>query len=597
MPVIGTAGHVDHGKTTLVGALTGRDTDRFEEEKRRGLTIDLGFAWVTLPGGLEVGFVDVPGHERFMKNMLAGVDGLDAALLVVAADEGWMPQTEEHVAVLDLLGVTTGVVALTRTDLVDDETADLAALEVHEYLEGTSLQGAPLVRTAAPRGEGVGDLLAALAHMMDGIPAAADVGRPRMWIDRAFVIAGAGTVVTGTMLDGCLHVGDMLAVWPGTLQARIRAMESHEQTVATAVPGHRTALNLAGVERRRIKRGAMVGREGDWRPTTRVLASVRVVRSLGKPLTERGAYHLHVGTAAHPVRMRIAGSRHIDTSGDVVMTLETPLPLGAGDRFILRDTGRRAVVGGGRILDPHPGRTDAAVAAPRLRSALTEGPDGIAKTLLELRGVVGVTALLADSGGGAPPPGTVIEGTALSAAARASLADTAADLVEAYHRDHPLRPGIPRARLASELDVEAAVAVAVIDDDPRFAVEGATVRMVDFTERWTEAQDGAWERATLELGANLAVPRASSLDLDPDLLHAAVRRGLAVAVADDVVYLAGQIDEIRNRFDELPASFTVSQFRQHFSLSRRHAVPLLEWFDAAGDTVRRGDTRTVKPGK
>jgi selenocysteine-specific elongation factor len=241
MPVVGTAGHVDHGKSTLIRALTGRDPDRWEEEKRRGLTIDLGFAWMDLDG-VPVGFVDVPGHERFIKNMLAGIEAVQAALFVVAADEGWMPQSEEHLAVLDLLDLDTAVVALTRIDLVDGDTAALAALEIEEALAGTSLEGSQIVGVSAPTGQGIDELRAALASAV-GRTAIEDVGRPRLWVDRSFVISGAGTVVTGTLTGGSLAVGDEVVLWPGRHQARVRSLQSHEAARETVGPGTRAAAN------------------------------------------------------------------------------------------------------------------------------------------------------------------------------------------------------------------------------------------------------------------------------------------------------------------------------------------------------------------
>ncbi|MGH8875565.1 MAG: selenocysteine-specific translation elongation factor, partial [Acidimicrobiia bacterium] len=251
MPVVGTAGHVDHGKSTLVRALTGRDPDRWEEEKRRGLTIDLGFAWTTLPDGSEVSFVDVPGHERFIKNMLAGVEAIDVALLVVAADEGWMPQSEEHLAVLDLLGVRHGVVAVTKVDRVDADMVELATLEVEERLRGTSLEGCPVVPVAAPAGKGLDELRARLVEATAASERPA-TGRSRLWIDRAFTIAGAGTVVTGTLLDGPLEVGEQVTVWPLQIDARVRGLQSHERDLRRAEPRRRVAINLAGLDRHQL---------------------------------------------------------------------------------------------------------------------------------------------------------------------------------------------------------------------------------------------------------------------------------------------------------------------------------------------------------
>ena len=258
MPIIATAGHVDHGKSTLVEALTGRDPDRWAEEKERGLTIDLGFAWSELATGAMVGFVDVPGHERFMKNMLAGVGAIDVALFVVAADEGWMPQSEEHLSVLDLLGVRHGVIALTRTDLVDADTVEIAELEVGDQVQGTSLAEWPIVPVSPVTGFGLDAVRSALVSQLESAGPPTNVGRPRMWVDRSFVIAGAGVVVTGTLTNGPLRRGDKLTLFPGNRPVRVRGLQSHEAEVDTAEPGTRTAINLSGVDRDLVARGALL---------------------------------------------------------------------------------------------------------------------------------------------------------------------------------------------------------------------------------------------------------------------------------------------------------------------------------------------------
>ncbi|MFZ0012617.1 MAG: selenocysteine-specific translation elongation factor, partial [Acidimicrobiia bacterium] len=262
MPVVGTAGHVDHGKSTLIQRITGRNPDRWVEERERGLTIDLGFAWAILPDGPEVSFVDVPGHERFLKNMLAGIEAIDVALFVVAADEGWMPQSEEHLAVLDLLGVSRGVVAVTKADAVDEDLLELAMAEVGERLEGTSLSSAPIVAVSGRTGDGVPRLLGELVAQLPAKPF--DEGRPRLWVDRSFPVAGAGTIVTGTLLDGSLSVDDTVVIAPAGSTARIRGIQSHEKTHDSVGPARRVALNLGGIDHHDIRRGDMLGLPGQW---------------------------------------------------------------------------------------------------------------------------------------------------------------------------------------------------------------------------------------------------------------------------------------------------------------------------------------------
>ncbi|MGH2819515.1 MAG: selenocysteine-specific translation elongation factor, partial [Actinomycetota bacterium] len=361
MHVIGTAGHVDHGKSTLVQRLTGIDPDRFAEEKRRGLTIDLGFAWLPLPSGREIGLVDVPGHERFIKNMLAGAGGISVCLFVVAANEGWMPQSSEHLAILDVLGVSHGVVALTKKDTVDDETLEMAIAEVEERVAQSSLKGAPIVPCSGTTGEGLHALVGEIDRAVGSAPPAPDLDRPRLWVDRVFTIAGAGTVVTGTLAGGSLAVGDEVVISPEQRRARVRSIQSHKKEVAGIAPGNRVALNLAGLERQGAERGDAVVRHGQWRPTARVDALIRVVPSFvsGRDhlLTEKGAHLLYAGSAETPVRVKLLTDEALAAgeSGFAQLYLRDPLPLARGDRFVLRDAGRILTFGGGEVLDPLPG--------------------------------------------------------------------------------------------------------------------------------------------------------------------------------------------------------------------------------------------------
>ncbi|MDP9234375.1 MAG: selenocysteine-specific translation elongation factor, partial [Actinomycetota bacterium] len=362
MHVIGTAGHVDHGKSALVERLTGIDPDRFEEEKRRGLTIDLGFAWLTLPSGNEIGLIDVPGHERFIKNMLAGAGGISICLFVVAANEGWKPQSAEHLSILQILGITSGVVALTKSDTVDEEALELVTLEVQEQLAASALADAPVVACSAVTGQGVGELVAELDRVVSSAPPVPDNDRPRLWVDRVFTIAGAGTVVTGTLSGGSIAAGDEAEVVPEGRNARVRTIQSHKREVSRAAPGTRVALNLAGLERQGAVRGDAIVRPGQWRSTRLVDARVEVLpenlSGADHALTEKGAHLLYVGSAETPVRLRLLDSEKIRPGefGFARLFLRDPLPVTRGDRFVLRDAGRVLTFGGGEILDPQPTR-------------------------------------------------------------------------------------------------------------------------------------------------------------------------------------------------------------------------------------------------
>src|SRR3954447_12483634 len=337
MYVIGTAGHVDHGKSTLVLALTGIDPDRLQEEKAREMTIDLGFAWLTLPSGREVSVVDVPGHERFIKNMLAGVGGLDAALLIIAADEGPMPQTEEHLDILHLLGITKGIVALTKRDLVDDEWLDLMQEEVRERLLGTRLEGAPIVPVSARTGQGLDDLRAELDRLLQDTPPRADRGRPRLPIDRAFTISGFGTVVTGTLTDGSLRVGQEVEVVPSDgLRGRIRGLQSHKHKVESIGPGNRVAVNITGVDVDDLSRGMVLANPGWLEPTNRLDIYLNLVSDALAPIEQNQLLDFFTGSAETPARITLRDADRLEPgqSGWAQLRLRDPIAVAKGDRYI-----------------------------------------------------------------------------------------------------------------------------------------------------------------------------------------------------------------------------------------------------------------------
>ncbi len=387
MRVVATAGHVDHGKSSLVLALTGTDPDRFEEEKRRGLTIDLGFAHAVLPSGEGVSFIDVPGHVRFLRNMLAGVGGVDACLFVVAATEGWKPQSEEHLRILELVGVRHGVIALTKVDAVDDEWGELATLDVADHVAGSFLEGAPIIGVSSVTGAGLDDLRAALDELVARTPSAADRQRPRLWIDRVFAARGSGTVVTGTLTGGRVAVGDHLEA--NGHAVRVRAIQSLGTPRDEIGPGNRVALNLVGVEHGDLERGHAVVQGGRWRPTELVDASLSVLPALDHGVSRRGAYAAYVGSGEFPVKVRVLGPDviHPGAEGLVRLHLQRSLPLLPGDRFILRESGRNETVGGGEVLDIAP-----------IRPASKAQPDRSVDRVVAERGWVDVDDLEAMTG-------------------------------------------------------------------------------------------------------------------------------------------------------------------------------------------------------
>lgn len=585
MPIIATAGHVDHGKSTLVEALTGTDPDRWAEEKQRGLTIDLGFAWTDI-GGRPVGFVDVPGHERFIKNMLAGVGAVDCALLVVAADSGWMPQTEEHASVLSLLETRSGVIALTRIDLTDSDTVELATLEILEEIEGTSLSDWPIVPVSAITGEGL-DVLKQRLEERVGNQASTDAPF-RMWIDRSFTIQGSGLVVTGSVASGSIEVGDPVVVLPAGHESRIRGLHRHDHPIDTVHAGDRAAVNLVMGTSAEIHRGQLLTAPGTVAVTSTFLGTVIPARSFDE-IPKRGAFHVHMGTAdTAAVIRRITG-----TDGFVITTAD-PLPMTVGDRFIVRDTGRKAIVGGGRILDPHPSPHTRPVDVVALTNITEASPNDQADALLEQRGIADTKELLLSTGGGVAKSGIRAGASLISTARAADIAADMADIVDRYHADYPLRPGIGRSELASRLRIDDEVVSAIIGSGDTFAISEGAVRRSGFANTLNESEEAAWLQVRASLEESFDVPRLRSLDLAPELLHAVIRRGDLVQIDDDLAFTERQLSEIVSGVRRLPDGFTVSAFKDHFGMTRRQAIPILEWLDRTGVTRRSGDGRSAR---
>ena len=578
MPVIATAGHVDHGKSTLIEALTGRNPDRLAEEKQRGMTIDLGFAWTTLASGRAVGFVDVPGHQRFIANMLAGVGSVSSALLVVAADEGWKPQTEEHLAALDLLGIHRVAVGLTKSDLTEE--VESAVERVREHLVGTLAASAPIVPVSARTGEG----LDALRQVLDELTVdAIDADRPSLWIDRVFTVKGAGTVVTGTLTGGSLSVGQELASWPGNRQARVRTIESHEQRIDRAPPGSRVGVNLVGAHHSDLARGTRLALPGALRATSRFHGTFRRARYVDQ-LRERGAYQIHVGTATVAATLRKMGADH------VLVQLASPLWLEAGDRYLLRDAGRHLVVGGGLVLDPAPqGRgSEISGRSQALSDAWAGGRDRLATVLLETRGMANRADLTAWSGGGLPSG--VGDGDVVSDERAAQLVEAAQDVVESYHREHPLEAGMTVGGLAKAMGLDEGLTRLIAGKSSELVLDGATVARVG---AGAASVDPAWELVAAHL-RTAAPPTLDELAVPLEVLRRLIRDGRVVRVADNLVYLPEVLQEVVARARSLGKPFTVSEFRQLIGVSRKHAVPLLEHFDREGTTIRQGNQRTLR---
>lgn len=567
MRVVATAGHVDHGKSSLVLALTGTDPDRFEEEKRRGLTIDLGFAHAELPSGEGISFIDVPGHVRFLRNMLAGVGGIDACLFVVAATEGWKPQSEEHLRILELLGVRHGVIALTKVDLVDDEWRDIATLEVLDHVAGTFLADAPIVPVAATAGLGLDELRTALDQLVVDTPVAHDRGRPRLWVDRVFAAKGSGTVVTGTLTGGVLTVDDHVSVGHRHADVRIRSIQSLGTTVAGIGAGNRVALNLAGIEHTEVERGDAVVHRGQWLPTLRFDATLHVLDRLDHEVSRRGAYVAYIGSGEFSVKVRVLGSEAIQPGeqGLVRMHLPHQLPLLPGDRYVLRESGRGETIGGGEVLDIHP-----VLAASKAR------PDRDVQRLVRERGWVSAADLELLTGEAHPPTiGTwvftpdALEAMTVSVHERvANAGPLGLDVAVLDDRERAVL-----ARL-DDVVVEAGRARQVQARDP-LADHPFVAALLD--ARFTPPDAAAVDRAELRQLAR----RGLVVERDGAFFHPATIEAAAQIAAD---LLADQ-----------PAGFTVAQFRDATGSSRKHALPLVAELDSRGITRRRDELRIAGP--
>jgi selenocysteine-specific elongation factor len=557
MHVVATAGHVDHGKSALVRALTGIEPDRLAEERRRGLTIDLGFAWTDLPAAGTVAFVDVPGHARFIGTMLAGVAVVEAALLCVDAREGWRAQTEEHLRILDVVGVPAGLVAITKAALADDEGVSAVAHDIGRRTAGTVLDGAPVVACDALDGRGLDALCRHLDAVLAARSPALDRGCPRLWVDRSFTVAGAGTVVTGGVGHGGLAGGDRVEVRGagGVLPARLRGIQALGRAAEWAAPGTRAALNLSGVDHRAVHRGDAVVRPGEWRVTDSVDATLTVLPGLGHDVTRRGAYLAYVGTGEHAVRLHLLDAARVAPGGTswVRLTLDRALPLIRGDRYVLRETGRSETVGGGEVLDVAPAR-----------------------------------AIPPGAGGGEPLPGP-------------------AELTAALEASRPV--GLDVARLDER---QRATLARLVEDGTATTVAGYAV-----APAWRD--ELARHPAVRALEERPFAPPPLDPDLDPEVRRALLRRG--IVVAKDGVHFAASARTAavrvlarlagprpgRNRgagsddagtddpgIGDPSAGFTVSEARQALGTTRRWALPLLGLLDDAGLTTRHGDRRRLR---
>lgn len=622
--IVGTAGHVDHGKTTLIKAMTGINTDRLKEEQERGLTIDLGFASLVLPSGRQVGIVDVPGHEKFLKNMLAGASGVDIAVLVVAADEGAMPQTREHMEILELLETKHGVVALTKSDMVEEDWLDIVEEDLRETLKDTFLKDVKIVRVSGVTGEGVSDLIAEIDRLSQIVEQRSIVGPFRLPVDRVFTMTGFGTVVTGTLVSGTMKLGDPVKVLPEGLDTRIRQIQVHGKKQETAFAGSRVAVNLAGIETSDIRRGSVIVPPSYIQASSTIDASVQVLKESPRPLKNRTRIRLHIGTAEIIGRTMILGADEIapGEKGLVQLRLEEPVAAARGDRFVIRFFSPTKLAGGGIVLDPaaikHK-RGDQAIIdrlnrrikgdpADIIEDALALAPAGLqkkdiaAKTgLADAEIDSALTNLISEE--------KIIEhsGRYINSAVYAGAEARAKAALESYHKANPMRPGMPKEELRTHLGMQMDTKgyqsmLALTASRSAIAISETTVKLPAHEPSLNPQQEKiakSIESDFLQSGANppLASETEQKYGADSkEIISLLVERGILIKITPELLIHKDSLQNAENairQYLESNGQITVAQFRDLIGSSRKYVVPLLEYFDSKRVTRRMGDQRVL----
>jgi len=614
--VVGTAGHVDHGKSTLIHALTGIDPDRLSEEKSRGMTIELGFAWLELPSGAEISIVDVPGHERFIKNMLMGAGGVDVALLIVAADEGVMPQTREHVAILDLLGIEIGIVVMTKKDLVDQDWLDLVTLDVQESLEGTTLEHAEVVSVSAENGDGLDELRATLDKLIADLPAHQSTGNPRLSVDRSFTISGFGAVVTGTLADGSLTVGQEVEILPSGLKARIRSLQVHEESVDEVGPGTRLAVNLNGIDHADIQRGDLVTSMNWLETSTAFDATFRVIPDAPRPVRHNHRVTLFAGTREVPATLRVLEGDQImpGASGWIQVRTQEKIPVVRGDSFVVRDT--ENTLGGGKILAPNAPRrkrNDSETISQLETIASGTSEDMTFNSLVGLEPatcaqVAGATGssqedvnealIVLESEGRVKRLGND-SGHIISVGGWSEIIKTATETLSKFHATYPLRQGMPLQDFRGQLKLKTAPFAAVsvsLDSEGIIATQDATVRTPNHSPILSDSQHSEAENYLCLIALDRYSP-STERPIDIEILQYLAERGDVVRIAGDIVYPADAYEEMESKIVSSGADgqeVTIPSVRKMFGTSRKYTLAVLEHMDSKGITRRVGDTRFVR---
>ena len=628
MHILGTAGHVDHGKSTLIAALTGTHPDRLKEEKAREMTIELGFASMKLPNSEEVGIIDVPGHRDFIGNMLAGIGGIDAVLLVVAADEGVSAQTREHLAIVDLLDIKRGVIVLTKTDLVQDpDWLELVSMDIRELVQPTSLATAPIVSVSARTGFGIPVLLDQIEITLNGIPSRKDLGKPRLPVDRVFTLTGFGTVVTGTLLDGSLKIGDEVVCLPRGKTGRIRGLQNHHHKLQKIDPGFRAAVNIVNLSLQDIERGDVIAHPGDYKPTNLLDAHFRLLKDSPFHLKHNLEVKLFLGSSETTARIRLLGSQGLKPGESAFIQLRTDHPVVAskGDRFILRLPSPSETLGGGMVLDPEPGRVYKRFDTEnldRLDSMFSGNDNELINQILTTLKVTNLTALSQKS---ALPMeevsqivSTMLERgeviglgnsrdirkiTLISPAYWQTLYQDSLEILTDFHQSNPYKAGMPREELRTELNLSQVLFDQVLDkmaEDLSLIQKGSLVWATPHHVVLTPADQVKVAPILAEFLANqFSPPDINQLQaqIGTNLLEGLLSSQILVAVSDQVVFTPEALLAMREWVqDTIRANgeLSLAQFRDQFSTSRKYAAAVLEYFDSIGFTYRKGDVRGLR---
>ena len=630
MRVIGTAGHVDHGKSTLIAALTGTHPDRLKEEQAREMTIELGFGWMTLPNGEEIGIVDVPGHRDFIENMLSGIGGIDAALLVIAADEGVMPQTKEHLAILDLLQIPAGLIVLTKTDLASDsEWLDLVETDIRSAVTDTILNNAPIIRVSAKNNTGLDELTSHLQALITQKPARLDLSRPRLPVDRVFTMSGFGTVVTGTLSDGTFSIGDEVEILPSGLTGRIRGLQTHKKKEDTSIPGSRTAVNISGVSTEQIQRGNVVAHPNQYQPTRRLDAHLQLLKDISSPIKHGQEVKFFVGASETIGTLRLLGIEELPPGkeGWIQLELREPLVAVRGDRYILRRPSPGETLGGGVVVDHKPkgrhkrfnknvlkslesllqgspvdilleaalGLNIASIKDIVIQSRLEKEP---AETALNELLAIG-KLIIFDNG----KPTITSEALAVALPHWNVLHDKSLKLIDTYHEQFPLRRGIPREELKSKLKLSARAFNAILSklsNNQTITDHSALIAKAGYEIQFNGQEQAKVQTLMRKFEQNPFSPpsmKECQATVGDEVLNALIESNKLVTVSPDVVFRGQDYDlmvaEIRKTIEK-NEKITLAEVRDMFKTSRKYAQALLEHLDTIGITMRDGDFRKLK---